>query len=92
MKKIILALWLIPFFGTLQAQEKYSFTFNHLALSVKKLEESATFYAAVLQLQVMVRHEPWRENRSNLQLLVGIPTNQLAFCWWGQQQIKKVLF
>lgn len=55
MKKIILALLLIPFFGTLQAQEKIAFTFNRLALSVKKLEESATFYAAVLQLQVMVR-------------------------------------
>lgn len=51
MKKTILLLITISFFGKLQAQENYSFTFNHLALSVKNLDESATFYATVLQLQ-----------------------------------------
>lgn len=51
MKKIILLLFLLPFFGTLQAQENPNFNFNHLALSVKNLDESATFYAAVLQLE-----------------------------------------
>ena len=51
MKKTILLLLILLFFGTLKAQENYSFTFNHLALSVKNLDESATFYAAVLQLE-----------------------------------------
>ncbi len=51
MKKTILLLLLLPFFGTLQAQENPNFTFNHFALSVKNLDESATFYAAVLGLQ-----------------------------------------
>lgn len=51
MKKTILLLLTFSFLGTLQAQETSSFTFNHLALSVKNLDKSATFYAAVLGLQ-----------------------------------------
>ena len=54
MKKTILLLLLLPFFGTLQAQENYSFTFNHLALSVKSLDESAGFYKEVLGLQEII--------------------------------------
>jgi len=51
MKKTILVLLLFPFFGMLQAQESISFTFNHVALSVKSLDESATFFKQVLGLQ-----------------------------------------
>ena len=51
MKKIILLLILFSFLNQIQAQEKFGFTFNHIALSVKSLEQSATFYEEVLQLQ-----------------------------------------
>ena len=50
MKKILLVLLTFSFFATLQAQENTNLTFNHLALSVKSLDESATFYKQVLGL------------------------------------------
>ena len=50
-KKTVRFLITISFFGTLQAQENPNFTFNHIALSVKSLDKSATFYKDVLQLQ-----------------------------------------
>ncbi len=50
MKKTIFFLIAFTFFGMVKAQNT-NFTFNHIALSVKNLDESATFYKDVLQLQ-----------------------------------------
>jgi len=52
MKKVILLLIAILFSGLLQAQETAAptFTFNHLALSVKNVDRSADFYKKVLNL------------------------------------------
>jgi len=50
MKKATLLFILLSFFGMVKAQNT-NFTFNHIALSVKDLEQSATFYKEVLQLQ-----------------------------------------
>lgn len=50
MKKTTLLLIAFAFFGIVKAQNT-NFTFNHIALSVKDLDESATFYKEVLQLQ-----------------------------------------
>ncbi len=41
----------ISFFGTLRAQESNTFTFNHIALSVKDLGQSAQFYKDIIGLQ-----------------------------------------
>lgn len=51
MKKSLLPLLFLFSFAMIQAQETTNFTFNHLALSVKDLDESATFYKEVLGLQ-----------------------------------------
>jgi lactoylglutathione lyase len=50
MKQRILMMISIMFTGLLQAQEQSSFTFNHLALSVKDVDRSAEFYKSVLML------------------------------------------
>jgi len=50
MKKTMLLLLTFSFFGMVKAQD-VNFTFNHIALSVKSLDEAATFYKEVLQLQ-----------------------------------------
>jgi len=51
MKKSLLPLIFLFSFGIVTAQETINFTFNHLALSVKNLDETATFYREVLGLQ-----------------------------------------
>ena len=51
MKRSIILLIAVISFGMLQGQETNTFTFNHVALSVKDLDHSANFYKEVLQLQ-----------------------------------------
>lgn len=53
MKKIFLSLIALSFTCLAMAQDKpgFSFSFNHLAISVKDLNASAKFYADVLQLK-----------------------------------------
>jgi len=51
MKKTIIVIIALAFFGMLQAQETSSFTFNHLALSVKDVDQSAQFYKDVIGLE-----------------------------------------
>ncbi|WP_246022007.1 VOC family protein [Flavobacterium cellulosilyticum] len=51
MKKTNYFLIAFAFFGMINAQETIGFTFNHIALSVKNLDNSAAFYKDVLQLK-----------------------------------------
>ena len=53
MRKIILLIFAISFTFFIQAQDTTSlnFTFNHLALSVKNIDESSNFYKTVLGLK-----------------------------------------
>ncbi|MDP3313947.1 VOC family protein [Lutibacter sp.] len=50
MKKTVFLFIAFAFFGMVKAQNT-NFTFNHIALSVKNTDESATFYKDVLGLQ-----------------------------------------
>ena len=50
MKKVTFFLIAFTLCGTVNAQDTY-FTFNHIALSVKSLDESTAFYEDVMQLQ-----------------------------------------
>ena len=52
MKKSIIIIIAVSYFGMLQAQEASLFTFNHVSsLSVKDIDKSAIFYKEVLQLK-----------------------------------------
>jgi len=51
MKKLIIIFLALISSTFLQAQETIAFKFNHIALSVKDVNQSATFYKNVLQLQ-----------------------------------------
>lgn len=51
MLKPTLLLIFLVFFGMLQAQETSQFTFNHVALSVKDVNQSAQFYQEITGLQ-----------------------------------------
>jgi catechol 2,3-dioxygenase-like lactoylglutathione lyase family enzyme len=50
MKKITTFLIAISFCGMLKAQEKSSFSFNHIAISVKDVDQSAQFYKDIIGL------------------------------------------
>lgn len=51
MRKSITLLIAVISFGMLQAQETNTFSFNHMALSVKDIDKSAIFYKEVLHLK-----------------------------------------
>lgn len=51
MKKLVLIFIALGSFAVIHSQETISFKFNHIALSVKDVDQSATFYKNVLQLQ-----------------------------------------
>ena len=54
MKKTLLPLIFLFSFGIVPAQETINFTFNQLALSVKNVDQSATFYKEILGLQEII--------------------------------------
>jgi lactoylglutathione lyase len=51
MKKTILFLIALSFFGIIQAQETSMFTFNHISLSVNNVDISTQFYKNVFNLE-----------------------------------------
>ena len=63
MKLIVLFVLTFVLTGRLHAQDVYSFTFNHVALSVKDVDRSADFYKNVLGLSEITNRSKLKDVR-----------------------------